>query len=441
MLKASRTYVVALALLGALALVVAGCGNSVPSNGVAKVGDTVITKTEFQHWLAAAAHQQAASAPGQAVVVPDPPNFTNCVATKAKQPVPKGTPKPKTSDLKSQCQQEYSGLRDQTMQFLISAQWLLKEADKRKIKVSDAEVQKSFQDQKKQSFPKESDYQAFLKTSGRTEADLLFQVKLSLLTNQIQQKVVAGKGNVSQSEVTSYYNKNKQRFAQPQTRDLLVVLTKKQSDAQAAKKAIDSGQSWSKVAKKYSTDQASKSQGGKLLGVSKGQQEKAFDTAIFSAKIGQVEGPVKTQFGYYVFRVTKNHPASQQTLAQASATIRNILRSQKQQGALNSFVKDFQKHYKDETNCAKGFVVQSCKNAPKQKSQTPASGASPQGASPQGAPQQGTPQQVPPGAGGATPQQVPPGAGGGTPQQVPPGAGGGTPQQVPPSSGGTPPGG
>jgi foldase protein PrsA len=420
MLKTSRTYVVALALLAALAVAVAGCGNDVPSNGVAKVGDTVITKSEFAHWLGAAAHQQAASAPGQPVVVPDPPNFTNCVAAKQKQPVPKGTPQPRVSDLKSQCQQEYSGLRDQTMQFLISAQWLLKEADKRGIKVSDAEVQKSFQDQKKQSFPKEKDYQQFLKSSGRTEADLLFQVKLSLLTNQIQQKVVQGKGNVSQADVTSYYDKNKQRFAQPETRDLLVILTKKPADAQAALRAVKSGQSWASVAKKYSTDQASKSQGGKLLGVSKGQQEKAFDTAIFSAKIGQVEGPIKTQFGYYVFKATKDHPASQQTLAQASETIRNILRSQKQQAALNSFVQGFQKHYKSETNCAKGYVVQSCKNAPKSKSNTPASGSSPQGAAPQGpAPQQvpqGTPQQVPQGA----PQQVPPQ---GAPQQgtVPPG--------------------
>src|SRR3954471_11715462 len=153
MLKISR-IAAPLAVVG-IAAVVAGCGDSVPSNGVAKVGDTVITKTEFTHWLAAAAHQQAASAPGQAVVVPDPPTFASCVAAKSKQPVPKRTPAPKPADLKSQCQQEYSGLRDQTMQFLISSQWLLKEADKRNIKVSDAEVNRNFQDQKKQSFPKE----------------------------------------------------------------------------------------------------------------------------------------------------------------------------------------------------------------------------------------------------------------------------------------------
>src|SRR5207249_3130313 len=125
----------------------------------------------------------------------------------------------------------------------------------------------------------------------------------------VRSKVIKGKDKVTDAQIASYYNKNKQRFAQPERRDLLVVLTRDKGKADAAKKAIDSGQSWAKVAKQYSIDQASKAQGGKLPGVAKGQQEKAFDDAIFSAKTGQTVGPVKTQFGFYVFRVTKVTPA------------------------------------------------------------------------------------------------------------------------------------
>jgi len=192
------------------------------------------------------------------------------------------------------------------------------------------------------------------------------------------------------------------QFAQPQTRDLLVVLNPNKAKAQAALKAINSGQSWKSVAKKYSTDSASKAQGGKLPNVTKGQQEKGFDTAIFSAPKNKVQGPVKTQFGYYVFKVTKDTPAKQQTLAQVHDTIKNLLQSQNQQKALNDFVTSFQKDYKAKTNCAKGYVVDQCKNAPKPKSATqPLNGGSPQ----TGAPQQGAPQQVPQGA----PQQVPQG--------------------------------
>jgi foldase protein PrsA len=405
-----------LAALAAVILVIAGCGGSddVPSDSVAKIGDAKITKDQFTHWFEAAAKQQAQStgAKPEDVVAPDPPDFTKCIAAKQKQPVPKGVPKPDPKAIKTQCKQEYDGLRDQTLQFLISSQWLTQEAAKRKITATDKEVQTTFQQQKKQSFPKEADYQKFLQTSGQSETDLLYRVKLSVLTNKLQQSIVKNKATVTDKEISDYYNKNKQRFAQPETRDLEVVLAAKKAKADAALKAVKSGQKWATVAKKYSSDDASKSQGGKLPGVTKGQQEKSFDAAIFSAKKGVITGPVKTQFGYYVFRVTKITPAKQQSLDQVKTTIKNLLQSQGQQKALNDFVKDFQDRYKKMTKCAKDYVVDQCSNAPKKKTTTtPVSGAAPQtGATPQtGTPQTGTPQQVPvpQGGGGAAPQQVP----------------------------------
>src|SRR4051794_11011026 len=385
--------------IAACAALIAGCGSDVPTNGVAKVGDTTITKDQFNHWLQAAAHGSAA--PGSNVTVPDPPNFTKCVANQAQQPVPKGAKKPTTAQLKTQCQQQYDALKQQVMQFLVSAEWIAQEADKQGVKVSNKEVQKQFQDQKKQSFQKEADYQKFLQNSGMTEADLLFRVKLDVISNDVRTKILKGKDKVTDAQIASYYNKNKQRFAQPERRDLEVVLTRTKAKAAAAKAALDGGQKWSAVAKKYSIDEASKAQGGKLPGVAKGQQEKAFDDAIFGAKKGAIVGPVKTQFGYYVFRVTKITPASQQSLAQTKETIKNLLKSQNQQNALNKFVKTFRSDYKKKTDCKKGFVIPDCKNAPKPKATPPASGGSPQGQV-QPFPQQSQqpPQSAPPQSGG-----------------------------------------
>jgi foldase protein PrsA len=427
----------ALAALAIVAVFAAGCGgDDVPSDSVAKVGDVKITKSQYQHWFLASVKQQAQSTgqkPDQ-VVAPDPPNFTKCIAAKQKQPLPQGVPKPDAKALKAQCKQEYDGINQQTLQFLITSQWLSQEAAKRHITATDKEVQTTFQQQKKQSFPKEADYQKFLQTSGQTETDLLFRVKLSVLTNKLQQSIVKNKATVSDAAIQDYYNKNKQRFAQPETRDLQVVLATKKPKADAALKAIKSGTPWAKVAKQYSSDSASKSQGGRLPGVTKGQQEKTFDAAIFSAPKNKVLGPIKTQFGYYVFRVTKITPAKQQSLTQVKTTIKNLLQSQNQQKALNDFVKDWQKRSKDMTVCAKGYVVQQCKNAPKPKTNTsPASGAPPVTGG--GAPQTGAPQQVP----------VPPSGAGGAPGGAPPSGAppSGTPQPVPPSGGGgaTPPSG
>ena len=369
-----RAALVAAALL-ALAVAVASCGGGVPSNGVATVGDEVITKNEFNHWLNAAAKGQAAqtSPTGGATSVPDAPDFKKCIAGKKKTPTPKGTPKPKDADLKKQCSQEYDSLRSSVMQFLISAEWIQQEADARAIKITDQEVQKEFQDQKKQSFPKDKDYQQFLKTSGQSEQDLLFRVKLDVLSNRVREKITEGKDKVSDQEITAYYNKNKARFATPETRDLNVVLTEKEGPAKKALAALKGGQSFKTVAKKYSIDEASKSQGGKLPAVAKGQQEKALDTAVFKARKGQLSGPVKTQFGYYVFEVTKVTKANQQSLEESKESIRAQLKSQKEQGALDKFVKTFQDKYRKKTECADDFKKgseQQCGNAKKPKAQT-----------------------------------------------------------------------
>jgi foldase protein PrsA len=357
------------------AVALSACGDSVPSDSVAKVGGDSITKTQFNHWMQVAAISSQGALPGAkktAVKVPQPPDFTECVANKTKTaPKPaKGQPKPTAAQFKAQCKQEYEGLRDQVLQFLISAQWIQGEASDQDVKVSDSEVNKQFQQTKKQSFPKEKDYAKFLKDSGMSQEDILFRVKLDTLSNKLREKVTKGKDKVTDAQIATYYNKNKQRFAQPERRDLRIVLTKDKGKADQARAAIASGQPFKNVAKKYSIDQASKSQGGVLLAVAKGQQEKALDSAVFKAKKGQLVGPVKTQFGYYVFKVQKITPASQQSLKQAKETIKQLLASQNQQKALDSFVKDFRKKWKDKTNCAKGFTTQDCKNAPKEKKTT-----------------------------------------------------------------------
>ena len=152
----------ALAALGSAALLTA-CGNDVPSGAVAKVGDSTIEKAEFDKWLATAA--QGAAQGGQAAA-PDPPDFDKCAQAITSQPAPQGSDKPSEADAKKQCKDQYDQLKNEVMQFLIQSEWVQQEAEEQGVKVSDAEVRRSFEDQKKQAFPKDKDYQEFLKTSG-----------------------------------------------------------------------------------------------------------------------------------------------------------------------------------------------------------------------------------------------------------------------------------
>jgi foldase protein PrsA len=359
-------FLLPLALTGAAVAFVA-CGNDVPPGAVAKVGDTEITQDQFDKWLAIATKGQAQSVQGTEL---DAPEFTKCVAAKKKAPTPSGQGKQTDAALKKQCKTEYETIKSQVMRFLIQAEWVTQEAEKRNVEVKPAELEKTLEDQKKQAFPTDKAYKTYLKTSGMTEDDILFRVKLNELQTKLTQDVTEDAKKVSDADVQEYYDKNQKRFAQPERRDLLIVLTKTEAKADAAKAALDSGQPWKQVVKQYSIDETTKAQGGKLAAVAKGQQDKALEDAVFAASKGEVEGPVKTQFGWYVFEVEKITPASQQSLEQSRDTIKNLLRSQRQQKTLDAFIKDFREEYKDKTNCSDDYRVAECKNAPKEDTDT-----------------------------------------------------------------------
>lgn len=354
-----------------------------PGNAVVKIGSDSIKTTEFDHWIQVAANtqQQQTGATGKATI-PDAPNYTKCIATKKKTAVKpaKGQPNPTDATYKAQCAQEYTALRDQVMQFLISSAWIEGESHDKGVKLSDADVKKDFDKQRQQSFPKDKDYEAFLKSSGYIQEDLLYRIKVQSLSQKLRTAILKGTDKVSSQQIADYYNKNKARFAQPEKRDLRIVLTKTAAQADKAKAALDSGQSFKTVAAKYSIDQGTRDNGGLLAAVPKGQQEKALDDATFKAAKGKIGGPVKTQFGFYVFEVTKITPGSQQSLAQSKASIKQLLVSQQQQTKLDAFVKSFQKKWKDRTICQKGYQTDDCKNAPKKaaSSATPATTATPE---------------------------------------------------------------
>jgi foldase protein PrsA len=297
---------------------VVACGG-IPGNAVATVDGQAISKSEYAHWSNVFAKRK----------------------TPAKQ------------------------LREQTLGTLIAFKWVDGEAKAQGVAVSAAEVEKSFNQQKAQSFPKESDFQKFLRTSGQSTADLKQQVRFGLLQTKLAEKVVKGKAAVTDTAVADFYAKNKARFAQPEKRDLRVVLTKTRAQAEHAQHALAAGDSWKSVAKRFSIDDTSAAAGGKLPAQAQGTLDKALDDAVFGAPKQHLEGPVKTQYGYYVFTVTGVTPAAQQSLAEAKDTIRQTLTSQRQQQVIDAFAKDFTSRWREKTECRAGYLTSQCRNGPK----------------------------------------------------------------------------
>ena len=89
-------------------------------------------------------------------------------------------------------------------------------------------------------------------------------------------------------------------MASASARHLLVSSEEQCNDI---KKQIEEGADFAEMAQKYSSC-PSKAQGGDLGTFSPGQMVPEFDKVVFSAPLNEVQGPVKTQFGYHLLEVT-----------------------------------------------------------------------------------------------------------------------------------------
>jgi foldase protein PrsA len=351
-----RRSLLALGAFFVIAVAVAACGSGVPGDSVADVAGNPITTQAFNHWMYVAAKSQAAESPGQPVIVPtDPPNFDNCVAQIRSQ-VPSQA-KTSESTLRNDCKQLFTSLSSQVMDFLIKAYWYQAEAAKQHVTVTGAEVQKAFETAKNQQFPTAAGYQSFLSQTGQTQEDILYRFRI----NEIVQKLLAKHNTtVSQQQIEAYYNSHPTQFGTAETRNMRIVLTKTAAEAAAAKAALQSGQSWNEVAKKYSIDPTTKNTGGLLTGVTKGQQDAALDTAAFSAPADKLIGPIKGQFGYYDVDVTKIAPATHQSLAQATPLIKQQLTTEAQTNAENAVDSKAKKDWQSQTTCRSEYAMTDC---------------------------------------------------------------------------------
>jgi len=374
-MKTSRSILALGAFFVVIALIVAGCGGSgVPSGDVAVMAGNPISQRAFDHWMYIAAEGEAEEDPGQPVIVPeDPPNFTHCIAqVKADLPTLRKTA---TKTLRADCQQLFTSLSSQVMDFLIKAYWYQADAYKLGIKLTPAQINKALAAAKKSEFSSTTQYEEFLKESGQTANDILFRVRV----NQIYTKLTARHPTtVTSAMISNYYSAHKSQFGTPESRNMRIVLAKSAASAQAAKSALQSGQSWTTVAKKYSTDPTTKNNGGLLSNVTPGQQDAALSKAAFAAPLNKLEGPVKGQFGYYVVEVTKITPATQKTLAQSSKLIKQTLASQLATDAQNAVNSQAEKTWKSKTKCAAPYAMADCSGykAPKSSSSTTTSSAS-----------------------------------------------------------------
>jgi parvulin-like peptidyl-prolyl isomerase len=172
-------------------------------------------------------------------------------------------------------------------------------AQKEGLSVSDAELQKEFDDFRlSRGLEKADDTLAWLKSAGLTVDDVEGFLEAGLLANKVAKKVI------SDAAVDAYYKQNPQEFEFAQISHLVV------SDGGAAQElalsAREEGESFADLARKHSIDKGTSAGGGFLGRITRlavnGIPADVADQ-IFSGRAGDVVGPFPTGKAHCVVHV------------------------------------------------------------------------------------------------------------------------------------------
>ncbi|EAD5991395.1 peptidylprolyl isomerase PrsA [Listeria monocytogenes] len=200
-----------------------------------------------------------------------------------------------------------------------------------KYKVSDEDVDKKFNEYKSQYGDQ---FSAVLAQSGLTEKSFKSQLKYNLLV----QKATEANTDTSDKTLKKYYE-----TWQP---DITVshILVADENKAKEVEQKLKDGAKFADLAKEYSTDTATKDNGGQLAPFGPGKMDPAFEKAAYALKNkGDISAPVKTQYGYHIIQMDK--PATKTTFEKDKKAVKaSYLESQL---TTENMQKTLKKEYKD----------------------------------------------------------------------------------------------
>jgi peptidyl-prolyl cis-trans isomerase D len=196
--------------------------------------------------------------------------------------------------------------------------------------------------------PSDSDLQAFFKTNAARYAHAVPEERKIAYFAFTASQIPGGAQPPNQQAVQQYYNEHVAEYSVPEqakSRHILISVPPNadaKTDAAAKAKAetilkqLQAGGSWTDLAKKYSDDPGSKDTGGELGFAQRGKMVPAFDSAIFTQKIGDI-AIVKTNFGYHIVQVEERQTAHTQPLSEVQASIVAVLSRQAETAAQDNY--------------------------------------------------------------------------------------------------------
>jgi peptidyl-prolyl cis-trans isomerase C len=178
------------------------------------------------------------------------------------------------------------------------------------------------------------------------------QIRRGILASMVKKDLYEADIPVTDAEIKEYYDKNLDKFENPETVKLKLILIKPKNltddkekaaakvRADQAYKKLKSGTPWEKVCDEYSDDVASKKKDGSLPAMRKGLRGEEFDNVVFKmTKKGEISEPFWDKRGWNIVQFEEKEAAKAKDFEEVKKTIERRLKQEKQKDKMDATMK------------------------------------------------------------------------------------------------------
>lgn len=236
-------------------------------------------------------------------------------------------------------------VREEFLNRLIEQKMLLKEAQRKRIKIGLAEINERIEIMKKEHG---KDLREELAAQGvdfeKWKADLWENLMIERLVGREIDRHVS----VSPGEVRRYYQSNLDSFLRPEEVRVRQIVVTTEAEAHALLAQARQGADFASLARERSTAPEA-SRGGDLGYFARGEMPSEFNI-VFQLRLGELSGVVKSPYGYHLFKLEDRRQPGRRGLDDVSDAITQKLQQEKQDALYRRWMKELRSRTKFEVN-------------------------------------------------------------------------------------------
>jgi peptidyl-prolyl cis-trans isomerase C len=217
------------------------------------------------------------------------------------------------------------GVREEFLNRIIERKMLVKEAQRRRFKVSLPEINARIETVRREQG---KDVKETLSGLGVDFEKWKSDVWEDMMIEKLVSREVGGNVPVSAAEIRQYYNANQYEYERPEQVRVRQIVVASAGEAQQILEQIKAGADFAALAREKSTAPEA-AEGGDLGYFAMGDMPGEFNV-VFGLPRGGVSGVVKSPYGFHLFKLEDKRKAGKISLQEASKEIAGKLKHRKQ---------------------------------------------------------------------------------------------------------------